>query len=108
MQSTTIFQTILRKNYYNLSYLHQNSSNSINHILNLKHITKTSLMISQIKNGMKLSQIYQIKKQLDLLKSAMNISNMLVIKNKNLSNFLLTNVFNSKRFQLNGSPQIYF
>src|SRR5437868_869059 len=108
MQSITTFQTILRKNYYNLFYLHQNSFNFINHILNLKYTTKTSLMISQIRNRMKSSQIYQTKKQLDPLKSAMNISNMLVIKHKNLSNFSLTNAFNSKRFQLNRSPQIFF
>src|SRR5438270_8294511 len=98
MQSITTFQTILKKNYYNLFYLYLNSFNFINYILNLKYTTKISLMISQIKNRIKLLQIYQIKKQLDLLKSAMNISNMLVTKYKNLLNLLLTNAFNSKKF----------
>ena len=98
----------LMKNPSNKYNLHLITTNYTNLILNLKYITKTYSTISLMMNGKVLFKIFLFKKLQALLKQTMNILNMWALLAKFHLNYLLTNVFNFKKFHLIGKHLTFF
>ena len=85
-----------------------NIMNFTNLILNLNYIIRIYLLISLMMNGKIRFKIFLFKKLLDLLKPTMNTLNMLALLAKSLSNYLLTNASNFKKFHQIGKHLISF